>query len=119
MTAVLLVALAACGGETVAPDKAGPQDAVESLLRALNAGNCTAAKRVVVAPSLLDCGQVDETAGTVTAAGIDLDEVRYRVATVVANSTTVEVTTPNGNPQGSYDVQRVDGTWRVVFDSAA
>src|SRR5215204_189569 len=44
---------------------------------------------------------------------------RYRRGSIVGDSTTVTIDWANGYPTESYDVQRLDGTWLVVFDSAA
>jgi hypothetical protein len=96
-----------------------PEIAVEKLMRALDDGDCAAVKRVVVTPSEVDCGLVTEAAGSFAAEGIDLDQVRYRATKAEDESVTVEITWGNEYPTESYEMQRVDGAWRVVFDSAA
>lgn len=104
---------------TTVPVTTGPSRAVDRLMRALNEGDCKAVKDLVVSPSEIDCGLVAEATGTFEAEGIDLDAVRYRRGSIVGDSTTVTIDWANGYPTESYDVQRVDGTWLVVFDSAA
>jgi len=88
-------------------------------MRALDAGDCTTAKRLVVTPSELGCDVVEQSKDSFADEGIDLDEVRYRAGAVHDASTTVSIRWGNGYPTESYDVQKVGGRWKVVFDSAA
>ena len=104
---------------TTVPAPTGPSRAVDQLMRALNEGDCRAVKDLVLTPSTIDCGLVTESTGSFEAEGIDLDAVRYHRGAIVDDSTTVTIDWGNGNPTESYDVQRVDGSWLVVFDSAA
>lgn len=92
---------------------------MERLLRALEDGRCERAKDVVLTPSELSCGQVTESMGSLEAEGIDLAEVTYEADEVVNDSATVSISWGNGYPPEQYDVQRVEGEWLVVLDSAA
>lgn len=128
--AVMLVA-AACGTSDP-PKPAAPspttstatalapaEASVDALMRALDAGDCKAAKRLVVTPSELGCDVVEQSKDSFADEGIDLDEVTYRAGAVQDASATVSVTWGNGYPTESYDVQKVGDQWKVVFDSAA
>lgn len=97
----------------------GPERAVESLMRALDAGDCARVKRLVVTPSAVDCAVVRAAEDSFADDGIDLDEVVYRSGPVEGSSTTVRITWGNGTPRESYDVERVRRRWLVVLDSAA
>ena len=102
-----------------APALAPAEAAVDGLMRALDAGNCKAAKKLVLTPSELGCDVVEQSKDSFVGEGIDLDEVTYRVGAVHDASATVSITWGNGYPTESYDVQKVGGRWKVVFDSAA
>jgi len=130
-TGALLV-VAACGASespekpptptrttTPAPTLEPAAAAVDALMRALDAGDCRAAHQLVVTPSELGCDVVEQSEDSFADEGIDLDEVTYRVGAVHDASATVRITWGNGYPAESYDVQRIDGRWKVVFDSAA
>lgn len=93
--------------------------AVDALMRALDAGDCQAAKKLVVTPSELGCDVVEQSKGSFIDEGIVLDDVIYRVGKVHDASATVRITWGNGYPTESYDVQKTGGRWTVVFDSAA
>jgi hypothetical protein len=98
----------------------GPAEAaVDALMRSLDAGDCRAAKELVVTPSELGCDVVHQSKGSFIAEGIVLDDVVYRVGEVHDASATVRITWGNGYPTESYDVQKTGGRWKVVFDSAA
>ncbi len=88
-------------------------------MRALDAGDCKAARKLVVTPSELGCDVVEQATDSFAAEGIDLDEVIYRAGKVHDASATVRITWGNGYPTESYDVQKVGRHWKVVFDSAA
>ena len=88
-------------------------------MRALDDGDCKAAKKLVVTPSELGCDTVEQAKDSFAAEGIVLDEVRYHAGKVHDASATVSITWGNGYPTESYDVQKVDRRWKVVFDSAA
>ncbi len=93
--------------------------AVDGLMRALDTGDCKAARKLVVTPSELGCDVVEQATDSFAAEGIDLDEVTYRAGKVHGASATVRITWGNGYPTESYDVQKVGRRWKVVFDSAA
>ncbi|KAA1397338.1 hypothetical protein [Aeromicrobium ginsengisoli] len=131
-----LLVVAACGGSD--PPEASPASSptptrtatsapalepaaavVDALMRALDAGDCKAARKLVVTPSELGCDVVEQSKDSFADEGIDLDEVTYRVGAVHDASATVRITWGNGYPTESYDVQRIGSRWKVVFDSAA
>jgi hypothetical protein len=128
-----LLVVAACGSDEPEPAKtptspsattpahtlAPPEAAVDGLMRALEAGDCEAAQQLVVTPSELGCDVVEQSKGSFTDEGIDLDKVTYRAGAVHDASSTVSIEWGNGYPAESYDVQKVGGSWKVVFDSAA
>lgn len=129
LAALSLVLVAACGSQDSsegdpapspsATAAAGPAAAVEQLMRALDAGDCDAAKALVVTPSALDCGDVEAAAGSFAEEGNDLDTVTYEAGEVEGTSASVTIDWGNENPGESYDVEKIDGTWRVLFDSVA
>lgn len=129
LAALSLVFVAACGSQDSsegapspspsATSSSGPAAAVEQLMRALDAGDCKAAKALVVTPSAMDCGNVEAAAGSFAEEGNDLDAVTYEAGPVQGTSATVTIDWGNANPGESYDVEKVDGKWRVLFDSAA
>ena len=129
-----MLVVAACGGSddpgpaktstspsTTTPAQAlsPPEAAVDALMRALDAGDCEAAKELVVTPSELGCDVVEQLNDSFAAEGIDLDAVTYTAGAVHDASTTVSIDWGNGYPAESYDLQKVGGSWKVVFDSAA
>jgi hypothetical protein len=131
MAAVLVVA--ACGTSdppepakpspsstsSTAPALSPAEAAVDALMRALDAGDCPAAKALVVTPSELGCDVVEQSKDSFVAEGIDLDEVTYRAGAEHDASATVTITWGNDYPEESYDVQKVGDRWKVVFDTAA
>lgn len=129
LAAMSLVLVAACGSQgssegspssTPSPSSAsGPAGAVEQLMRALDAGDCDAAKALVVTPSAIDCADVEAAAGSFAEEGTDLDDVTYEAGPVQGSSSRVSIDWGNENPGESYDVEKVDGNWLVVFDSVA
>lgn len=104
---------------TAAPADAPAARAVERLMRALDEGDCRTAKRLVVTPSELTCDLVEQSEGSFADEGIDLDETTYEAGAVHDASSTVKITWGNDYPVESYEVQRIGGRWKVVFDSAA
>lgn len=137
LAAAALVVLAACGSEgsagpeatggttpsatTAAPDEqpSAPERAVETLMRSLDDGDCAAVQAIVVTPATVDCDVVRQAEGSFADEGIVLDDVIYAGGPVEDSSSTVTITWGNEYPDESYDVEKVDGTWRVVFDSVA
>lgn len=128
LTALLLV-LTGCGGSpdsspaspstTSAPRADTPAAAMESLLAALEDGDCAGVKDVVLDPSAVDCTSITESQGSFAAQGLDLDRVTYRTSEIVDDSATVTIDWGGDSPEESYDAQRLDGDWKIIFDSAA
>ncbi|MGQ2910499.1 hypothetical protein [Aeromicrobium sp.] len=117
LTGAVLVLVGACSG---GPDGSeNPAAAVETMMRALDAGDCQAVKDVVLTPSEIDCGFVTEIGGMFADEGLELDDVDFTVAESSGDQATVEIDWNDGDPRESYEVQRVDGAWKVLFDSAA
>lgn len=123
-----LVVLAACGTSdgpdskpsTSAPAaSSGAAAAVEQLMRALDAGDCAAARKAVLTPSELDCGTVRESEGSFADEGNDLAEATYTAGPTEGSTASVTIDWGSGNPDETYDVEKVDGQWLVVFDSVA
>jgi hypothetical protein len=125
----LLLALVACGDKeggstpptptqssTSAPSQT--EKVVETLMRAIEEGDCDTVKKVVVTPSAIDCAQLGEASGMLAAEGVDLDKVRYEDGEIAGDSSTVTITWSKDLPSETMDVQRVDGEWLVVFDSS-
>lgn len=117
LTGAVLALVGACSG---GPDGSGdPAAAVETMMRALDSGDCEAVKDVVLTPSEIDCGFVTDLGGMFADEGLELDEVDFTVTESSGDQATVEIDWNDGDPNESYEVQRVDGTWKVLFDSAA
>lgn len=120
--AVFLV-VAACGSESGSegPDPAsggaGAEDAVRQLLTALEAGSCPDVKAVVLTPATVDCEVIGTLEGSFADEGIDLADVAYQAGDVTAESGSVTTDWGNGEPADSWQVERIDGVWKVVFDS--
>ncbi|MEO6604128.1 MAG: hypothetical protein ABIN55_00810 [Aeromicrobium sp.] len=117
--AMLLLALAACTEAGPSPKTPARVQVVDKLIRAIEVGDCQKVKDLVVTPSEIDCGQITESIGLLADEGIDVDEISYDAGPVNGPSSTVEITWNKTMPRESMDVQRVDGEWLVVFDSAA
>lgn len=118
--AVALVAVLLLGGCGGSDDASGdPAASVEAMMQALDAGDCAAVKDVVLTPSEIDCGFVAELGGMFADEGLDLAEVDFAVTERTGDQATVEIDWGDGEPAETYEVQRVDGDWKVVFDSAA
>lgn len=117
--AVLALVGACSGGPDGSGDPADPAAAVETMMRAFDTGDCQAVKDVVLTPSEIDCGFVTELGGMFDDEGLDLDTVEYTVTESEDDQATVEIDWNDGDPNETYEVQRVDGAWKVLFDSAA
>ncbi|MET0929684.1 MAG: hypothetical protein ABWX74_09200 [Aeromicrobium sp.] len=117
---VALLALGACGsdpGSDAASPQSGPADAVEQLLRSLEAGSCPEVKAIVVTPATVDCDQVETLAGSFEDEGVDLDDVSYAAGRVEGDSVVVTIDWGTGEPEEAWDVERVGDSWKVIFDS--
>lgn len=88
-------------------------------MRAIEQGDCGTVKKLVVTPSEIDCGQIGEAAGMLEAEGVQLDEVKYKQGSINDDSSTVTISWAPDLPPEPIELQRVDGEWLVVFDSAA
>lgn len=134
LAAMSLLLVAACGTgdsspggmssgpaqtHTATPVVQGPAAAVKELMRALDAGNCDEVRAVVVTPSAIDCGDVEAAAGSFAEEGTDLADVTYQAGPEQGTTSRVTIDWGNENPGESYDVEKVDGKWLVVFDSVA
>lgn len=124
LTVFLLVA--ACGSEpgsdgsdpaTAAPASGKPEDAVEKLLTALEAGSCSGVKDVVLTPATVDCEMVGTMAGSLADEGVALGDITYVVDEIVADSGSVTTGTGSDDETSTWQVERVDGAWKVIFDS--
>ena len=65
---MLLLALASCADSDPPPDPGAPalderEQVVDTLMRAIEDGDCDQVKDVVLTPSEIDCGSIDESAG--------------------------------------------------------
>lgn len=125
---LLLLTMVACGDErtpaTDPPASSVPvlnerEQVVDTLMRAIEAGDCDQVKAVVLTPSEIECGAIAESAGILEMEGVDLDEVSYDAREIFDDSSTVTITWSKDLPKETAEVQRVDGEWLVVFDSAA
>jgi hypothetical protein len=98
---------------------AGPALAVEQLITALEAGSCDDVKAIVVTPSTVDCEMVDSLGGSFAEQGVDLEKVTYDAGQVEGDTATVTIGWGDGDPDETWDVERIDDTWKVLFDSEA
>lgn len=119
LTVLLLVA--ACGSESGSDGSetpaAGPEDAVRQLLTALESGNCSGVKDVVLTPATVDCEMVGSMEGSLADEGVAIDDVTYATDDIVDDSGSVTTGWGDGEEGSSWQVERVAGTWKVVFDS--
>lgn len=119
LTVLLLVA--ACGSESGSdgPETAatGPEDAVRQLLTALESGSCSGVKDVVLAPATIDCEMVGSMEGSLADEGVAIDDVTYATGEIVDESGSVTTGWGDGEDGSTWQVERIDGTWKVVFDS--
>lgn len=109
--------VAACGAESSDSDAAGAGDAVKELMASVDAGSCPDVKRIVLTPDAIDCEQIQDLAGSYSSAGVDLDDVSVSVGEVVDRSATVTVDIGSDDDDEQWQVEKVDGSWRVMFDS--
>jgi hypothetical protein len=123
---VALLLVSACGtGSDGDSDPGGSTDdgpalAVKRLVTALEAGSCDDVVDVVVTPASVDCEVVGSLEGSFADQGVDLDEVTYETGEVTDGSATVTIGWGGDaaeDPDETWDVERVDGEWKVLFDS--
>ena len=113
-----LLLLAACGsGDGAGSDS--PEAAVSDLMTALEKGSCSDVKRVVVTPDDIDCEMIGTLKGDYADDGVDLDAAQLSSDDPVDGSTTVTVDLGSDQDAQTWQVQQVDGSWKVLFDSEA
>lgn len=113
-----LLLLAACGsGDGAGSDS--PEAAVSDLMTALEKGSCPDVKRVVVTPDDIDCEMIGTLKGDYADDGVDLDAAQLSSDDPVDGSTTVTVDLGSDQDAQTWQVQQVDGSWKVLFDSEA
>lgn len=117
--ALLVLTLAACTEAGPTSEASDRVQVVKTLMRALEKGDCDTVKDMVVTPSQIDCGQIDEAAGMLEAEGVELDEVKYKAGSITDDSSIVTISWGPDLPPEPIELQRVEGKWLVVFDSAA
>ncbi|MET0447751.1 MAG: hypothetical protein ABW004_05070 [Aeromicrobium sp.] len=120
VAALLLVA--ACGSGSDPSDgpttSSGAAAAVETLVATLEDGDCPGVKAIVVTPATVDCDLVESLAGSFSEEGIDLDAVTYEAGPVEGGSSTVTIGWGPDEADEEWQAERVDDTWKVLFDSA-
>lgn len=114
MSVLLMSPLAACGSGSDASGASTPEAAVSSFLTGLEAGDCGAVKKIVVTPSTVDCEVVKSLKGSYADEGTDVDDISLKAGDVEGDSAVV---TLGGSPDESIDVERIDGSWRVIYDT--
>lgn len=128
VAAALLALVGACGSDPKPSEPAsvestsaasggvsGAEDAVRTLMTAVDAGSCAAVKDIVVTPATVDCEQVKTLAGSYDDA--DLGAATFAAGPVEGDSTVVTVSWTNGDPDETWDAERIGGTWKVLYDS--
>jgi hypothetical protein len=130
LAVVALLLVSACGSdsepsaggssspaEPTESQSAAPARAVERLVASLEAGSCEDVKTIVVTPSLVDCEVIESLGGSFADQGVALDDVTYSVDEIEGDSGTVAVDWGTGEADESWQVERIDGEWKVIFDS--
>jgi hypothetical protein len=116
-TALAALLLASACGSSDSEGSPGPEAAVTRLLTALEAGSCEDVKDVVVTPDLVDCEMIADLKGGYADDGVDLADVRTSRGEVFDGSTTVTVDLGGDEADQTWQVERVGGAWKVLFDS--
>ena len=93
----------------------GPVGRTERFERALIKSDCVEVKKLVVASDQLDCASLGEISESVK--DVDPNGITYKVVESGKDSATVRITV-NGEKQ-NLDLVKQDGTWLVIFDTAA
>jgi hypothetical protein len=118
LAAVAVLSLvAACGLSSDPEERSGAGDVVRELLVAVDAGSCPEVKRLVVTPDAIDCEQIQDLGGSYSQEGVDLDELSVSVGEIVDGSATVTADLGAGQEHEQWQVERLDGSWKVLFDS--
>jgi hypothetical protein len=116
-SAALLLAAACGSGDGTGADS--PEGAVSDLMAALEQGSCQDVKDVVVTPDEIDCEMVATLEGDYAADGVDIKSARLSADEPVDGSATVTVDLGTDEADQTWQVQQVDGSWKVLFDSEA
>ena len=113
-----LLLLGACGSDAAGAANS-PEGAVQELMASLEAGSCPRVKTIVVTPDAIDCEMIETLRDGYADDGVDLDDADFTAGEVVDGSATVTVDLGGGEDDQAWQVERVDGTWKVLFDSEA
>jgi hypothetical protein len=116
IAALLLVAACGSGGGAGSDS---PEGAVGDLMAALEKGSCKDVKDLVVTPDAVDCEMIGTLKGDYASDGVDLDDVELSAAEPVDGSTTVTADLGTDEADQTWQVQQIDGDWKVLFDSEA
>lgn len=99
------------------PAATSPEQAVSAMMAAIEKGDCDDVKAVVVTPDAIDCGSIRTLRGGYADEGIDLDDVGLAVGEQSGDSATVTADLGDGADPETWQVERVDAAWKVLFDS--
>lgn len=113
-----LLMLGACGAGAGGAANS-PEGAVRELMSSLEAGSCPQVKTIVVTPDEIDCEMVETLRDGYADDGVDLDDADVSAGEVVDGSATVTVDLGDDEDDQTWQVERVGGTWKVLFDSEA
>jgi hypothetical protein len=113
---VALLLAGACGSDTD-PGATSPEESVSRLMAALEDGSCADVREVVVTPDLIDCESIEAQQGGYAADGVDLDAATLSAGEVVDGSSSVTVDLGGDEDDQTWQVERIDGSWKVLFDS--
>ena len=113
-----LLMLGACGSDAGGAANS-PEGAVRELMSSLEAGSCPRVKTIVVTPDEIDCEMVETLRDGYADDGVDLDDADISSGEVVDGSATVTVDLGDDEDDQTWQVERVGGTWKVLFDSEA
>ena len=113
-----LLMLGACGSDAGGAANS-PEGAVRELMSSLEAGSCPQVKTIVVTPDEIDCEMVETLRDGYADDGVDLDDADVSAGEVVDGSATVTVDLGDDEDDQTWQVERVGGTWKVLFDSEA
>lgn len=125
-----LVGVSACGSDAsdpTSPSKpsastsapvasSGAADAVKQLMTALEAGDCDQAKAVVVTPDTIDCEVIESLASSYENEGVAVADGSFDESDVEGESGAVTVSWDGADPE-TWNVEQIDGQWKVLFDS--
>lgn len=112
------VGLTSCASTKTSGDDSkslGPAAQAEIFERALARGDCSAVKKIVIAPREIECGSIAETAESMK--DIDLEAIGYQLLSSSKDSATVRLDI--GGEKADLELVKADGEWFVLFDTAA